>query len=97
MRITLALGNGRHVSREQDDFEGAPSRPFIWERTVEKFHWLAEQYADDGLRAAIIDAVEHLDDIPVSVLTELLTKVSPEPRLPNRTTFPADGSGKEQR
>ena len=81
VRITVALCDGRRVSREQDDFEGAPSRPFTWERTVEKFHWLAKQYADDSLRAAIIEAVDHLDEIPVSTLVQLLTKVSQEPRI----------------
>jgi 2-methylcitrate dehydratase len=75
VRVTLRLHNGKLVSREQDDFEGAATRPFTWERTVEKFHWLARQYADDGLRAAIIVAAEHLDDIPTSALTDLLTKV----------------------
>jgi len=81
VRIKVTLRDGRQVFREQDDYEGAASRPFTWERTVEKFHWLAQQYADEGLRAAIVDAVDHLDDIPVSALTELLTKVSREPRL----------------
>jgi 2-methylcitrate dehydratase len=86
VRITLVLRNGQQISREQDDFDGAPSRPLTWERAVKKFHWLAQQYADDGLRAAIIDGVKDIDHDPVSALTELLTKVSPEPRLPNRTT-----------
>jgi 2-methylcitrate dehydratase len=75
VRVTLRLHNGKLVTREQDDFEGAATRPFTWERTVEKFHWLARQYADDGLRAAIIDAAEHLDEIPTSALTDLLTIV----------------------
>jgi hypothetical protein len=34
-----------------------------------KFRWLTEQYADDDLRHAIIGAVEHLGDEPVSTLT----------------------------
>ncbi len=81
VRITVKLRNGQQVSREQDDFEGARSRPFTWDRTVEKLHWLAEQYADDGLRGAIVDTVGHLDGAPVSALTGLLAKVSPERRL----------------
>ena len=66
---------------ETDRVEGARSRPFTWDRTVEKLHWLAEQYADEGLRGAIIDTVGHLDEAPVSGLTGLLAKVSPERRL----------------
>jgi 2-methylcitrate dehydratase len=81
VRITMKLCNGKQISREQEDFEGARSRPFTWDRTVEKFHWLAEQYADDGLRGAIVDTVAHLDEAPVSALTGLLAKVSPERRL----------------
>ena len=81
VRITMKLRNGQQVSREQDDFEGARSRPFTWDRTVEKLHWLAEQYADDVLRGAIVDTVGHLDEAPVSALTGLLAKVSPERRL----------------
>jgi 2-methylcitrate dehydratase len=81
VRITMKLRNGQQVSREQDDFEGARSRPFTWDRTVEKLHWLAEQYADDGLRGAIVDTVGHLDEAPVSALTGLLAKVSPGRRL----------------
>jgi 2-methylcitrate dehydratase len=82
VRITVALRDGRQVSRQQDDFEGAPSRPFSWQRTIEKFHWLAGQYADDGLRAAIIDVVDHLGELPVSALTELMIKVSQERSCP---------------
>jgi 2-methylcitrate dehydratase len=43
-------------------FRGDPSRPLIWQRTVQKFHWLAEQYADDNLRSAIVHTVETLVD-----------------------------------
>jgi 2-methylcitrate dehydratase len=76
VRITIKLRNGQELSREQDDFEGARSRPFTWDRTVEKLHWLAEQYADGGLRGAIVDTVGHLDEAPVSALTGLLAKVA---------------------
>jgi 2-methylcitrate dehydratase len=82
VRINLVLRDGRRLSREQDDFEGAAGRPLTWDRTVEKFHWLAEQYADDTLRNAIIDTVEHLESVPISELTESLTNVSVQPRFP---------------
>jgi 2-methylcitrate dehydratase len=77
----MKLCNGEEISREQEDFEGARSRPFTWVRTVEKFHWFAEQYADEGLRGAIVDTVAHLAEVPVSELTGLLAKVSTERRL----------------
>jgi len=82
VRVNVVLRDGRQVFREQDDFEGAPTRPLTWDRTVEKFHWLAEQYADDPLRNALVETVEHLEISPVSALAELLTHVSVQARLP---------------
>ena len=75
VRIVVTLRDGRQVSRAQDDFHGAPSRPFTWERTVEKFHWLTTPFVDLRLRSAIVDAVDDLEHAPVSALTELLTAV----------------------
>jgi 2-methylcitrate dehydratase len=82
VRVKIALRDGRQVFREQDDFEGALTRPLTWDRTVEKFHWLAEPHADDTLRNAIVNTVERLEVSPVSALTELLTEVSVEARFP---------------
>ena len=70
MHITLK--DGRELHREQSDFEGSPTRPMSWDRVVDKFHWLAEPFADDALRAEIIDAVHRLDDISVAELAALL-------------------------
>ena len=79
-RVHIALRNGQTVSREQSDFEGSPTRPMSWDRVVEKFDWLTEPFVDDGLRNDIVDAVKHLDQIPVSGLAELLSDVSATPK-----------------
>ncbi|MDF3341722.1 hypothetical protein P3H80_30175 [Mycolicibacterium septicum] len=76
----IALRDGREFQREQTDFEGSPTRPMSWERVVEKFHWLAEPFADAGLRDEIITAIDDLDSITVSELAGLLLRVSREPR-----------------
>jgi 2-methylcitrate dehydratase len=76
VRVRIATLDGRVVEREQSDFEGSPSRPMSWDRVVEKFHWLAEPFADDSLRADIVGAVATLGDIAISELTELLGAVS---------------------
>jgi 2-methylcitrate dehydratase len=76
-RVHIVLNDGRELHREQADFEGSPTRPMSWDRVVEKFHWLAEPFADIALRDAIIDAVTRLDEIPVAELAELLSAVSP--------------------
>jgi 2-methylcitrate dehydratase len=80
VQITVTLFDGRQFTHAQNDSHGAPTRPFDWNRTVEKFHWLTERFADSDLRGAIVDAVAALDRTPVSTLTALLAKVSPEPR-----------------
>jgi 2-methylcitrate dehydratase len=81
-RVTIQLKDGRSVSRTQDGFEGGIDRPFTWERTAEKFHWLAEPYADAELRQAIIDVVEHLDERALAELTALLGRVHPHAVYP---------------
>jgi 2-methylcitrate dehydratase len=53
-----------------------------WKRVVDKFHWLAEPFCDEALRADIIAAVEHLDEIPGAELTGLLGAVSPTAQRP---------------
>jgi 2-methylcitrate dehydratase len=82
VQVSVTLRGGRRLFREQKDFEGVPSRPLSWERTVQKFHWLAEPYASDDLRNAIARHVEHLGDEPLSRLGGLLNQVSQQPRLP---------------
>ena len=81
-RVTIRCKDGRVFSKEHVGFEGGLDNPFTWERTVEKFHWLSEPYADEALRGQIIDLVSTLDERPIAELMQLLAKVSPEPRYP---------------
>ena len=62
--------------REQNGYEGGLTNPLTWDRTVEKFHWLAEPFADEGLRNEIVSTVQQLDSRPISGLTGLLARVS---------------------
>ena len=55
-----------------------------WERVVDKFHWLAEPFCGEGLRADIIAAVDHLDEIPIAEFAALLGVVSPTAQRPRR-------------
>jgi 2-methylcitrate dehydratase len=61
-------------------------RPLSWDRTVEKFHWLSEAFADAELRHALVRAVQRLDARPLSELTDLLLQVRPSAGFP--TTHP---------
>ncbi len=83
-RVHITMNDGRVFEREQFDFEGSPTRPMSWQRVVGKFHWLAEPFADDALRADIIAAVENLDNIPVGEFTGLLGAVSSAPNRRRR-------------
>jgi 2-methylcitrate dehydratase len=81
-RVHITLHDGRSFDQEQSDFEGSPTQPMPWERVVDKFHWLAEPFADDTLQVEIISAVKKLDEIPIAELTSLLGAVSPTPKRP---------------
>lgn len=81
-RVHVVLRDGREFNREQADFEGSPTRPMSWDRVVEKFHWLAEPFADGTLRDELIAAVDELDRITVTELAGLLAKVSRHSRRP---------------
>jgi 2-methylcitrate dehydratase PrpD len=82
-RVHVVTRDGREFSREESDYEGSPTRPMSWERVVEKFHWLAEPFCDEGLRADIVAAVHQIDEIQVAELTGLLgaaSRVAQRPR-----------------
>jgi 2-methylcitrate dehydratase len=81
-RVTIRCKDGRTLTKEHVGFEGGLENPLTWERTVEKFHWLSEPYADEALRDQIIDLVSTLDEHPIEDLMQRLAKVSPEPRYP---------------
>jgi len=83
-RITIWTKDGRVLTREQLGYEGGLGQPMSWERTVEKFHWLSEAFADLALRNRIIEAVEELDAKPLSKLIAPLTKVKMSPIYPRR-------------
>jgi 2-methylcitrate dehydratase len=80
-RVTIRCKDGRVFSKEHVGFEGGLDNPFSWERTVEKFNWLSEPYADETLRRQIVDLVSTLEQHPVKALMGLLAKVSPEVRF----------------
>jgi 2-methylcitrate dehydratase PrpD len=81
-RVHVVLRDGREFSREESDYEGSPTRPMSWERVVDKFGWLAEPFCDEELRADIVAAVDHLDEIPAADLAALLGAVSSTAQRP---------------
>ncbi len=85
-RVTIRTKSQRVFVKEQDGYEGGLTNPMSWERTVEKFHWLTEAFADEELRSRLIGAVERLDSLELSDLTDLLAQVQPIAIFP--TTHP---------
>jgi 2-methylcitrate dehydratase len=76
-RVHVTTRDGREFSREESDYEGSATRPMSWERVVDKFDWLGEPFCDAALRADIVTAVEHIDEISIAELTALLGAASP--------------------
>jgi 2-methylcitrate dehydratase len=76
-RVTIHTKDGREFVKEQVGYEGGLTNPLSWERTVEKFHWLSEPFADINLRNRLIQAVQQLDNRPISELISLLSQVRP--------------------
>jgi 2-methylcitrate dehydratase len=81
-RITIRTKDQRAFVTEHLGYEGGLNQPMSWERTVEKFHWLSEAYADAGLRSRLIKAVEEIDSRPIAHLMELLAQVRPTAVFP---------------
>jgi 2-methylcitrate dehydratase len=73
--ITIGTKDERVFVKEQHGYEGGLNRPMSWERTVEKFHWLSEAFADEDLRNRLIQVVQQLDARPISDLMDLLAQV----------------------
>ena len=77
-RITVALNDGRILTKEKRDYEGFVARPMSWETVAQKFAQLSAPYAVDAQRREIIDAIANLEAIEVADLARLLGKVQVE-------------------
>lgn len=77
--LIVHLKGGRVVEKEKRDYEGFFTRPMSWERAVEKFDTLSSRYVDKNLRKQIVDCVSQMEDLYVTDLTTLLSKI-PDPK-----------------
>jgi 2-methylcitrate dehydratase len=82
VRVTIRTKDQRVFVKEQPGYEGGLENPLSWDRTVEKFHWLSEAFADADLRYAVVHAVQQLDIRPLSELMDLLAQVRPTAVFP---------------
>ena len=81
-RVTIYTKDQRVLVKEQLGYEGGLTNPMSWDRTVEKFQWLSEPFADQHLRSRLIEAVQQLDERPISDLMVLLSQVRPAAAFP---------------
>jgi len=81
-RITISAKDQRIFVKEQLGYEGGLTNPMSWDRTVEKFHWLSEPFADRDLRSRLIETVQQLDSRRISDLMDLLAQVRPTAVFP---------------
>lgn len=73
-RLRVTLSGGELLERQKRDHEGFHTRPMSWEMAVRKFERLSKGAASSALRGEIVDAVAHLDSLPISRLTALLAR-----------------------
>src|SRR5580692_2823746 len=81
-RITIYTKDQRVLVKEQLGWEGGLTNPMSWDRTVEKFHWLSEPFADECLRSRLIEEVQRIDSRRISDLMDLLAQVRPTAVFP---------------
>lgn len=81
-RLTVRLTDGRTLTAEKSDYEGFHTKPMRWDTVIEKFKQVSAPGADASLQDEIITLVDHLEDVPVTVLTELLSRVGVSSRTP---------------
>jgi 2-methylcitrate dehydratase len=82
-RITIHTKDQRTLVKGQLGYEGGLTNPMSWDRTVEKFQWLSEPFADEGLRSRLIEVVQRLDARrSISDLMDLLGQVRPAAVFP---------------
>ncbi|MEO8955428.1 MAG: MmgE/PrpD family protein [Ktedonobacteraceae bacterium] len=70
--IQITLKDGLTFDIEKQDYEGFYTRPMSWEQATAKFERLATPYTNAMQRAAIVEAVAHLETKEVEQLTEVL-------------------------
>jgi 2-methylcitrate dehydratase len=92
-RITVRTKDQRLLVKEHLGYEGGLDNPMSWDRTVAKFHWLSEAFADRDLRGRLIQAVQQLDTAPLTDLMDLLAQCDRPQSFPRLTPAFSDCSG----
>jgi len=65
-KVTVFLKAGGSLSIDKTDYEGFHTRPMSWSVAAAKFEALSRSVCDGPAMAAIVDAVDHLDEMSVA-------------------------------
>ena len=74
-RIIVHTRDARVLVTEHIGYEGGLANPMSWHRVVEKFHWLSEAFADEGLRRESSTPCNSSNSRPLGQLMGLLAEV----------------------
>jgi 2-methylcitrate dehydratase len=75
-RLRLHLANGTTLAADKADYAGFLTRPMSWEQAQEKFERLAAGAIEPEVAAALIAAVDTLDERETRDLTSLLARAA---------------------
>lgn len=76
-RLTVALKDGRILTREMSDYEGFHTRPMSWERAADKFREVAGGVLDSGRLDEVVGAVSQVEHLTARELASLLPVTDP--------------------
>lgn len=74
--LTFRLKDGRELKTTKTDYEGFRTRPMSWDTVIAKFTGLAEPFTSARSRQAIIDAVQHIEQMRTRDFTAILANLN---------------------
>jgi 2-methylcitrate dehydratase len=77
-RLRVKLKNGEVLEREKSDYEVFHARPTDWKGIARKFEVLRGGRISISLSQSILEAIDHLESIPIKELTGLLARIGVE-------------------
>jgi 2-methylcitrate dehydratase len=74
-KIEVKLKSGQEYCCEKEDHEGFFTRPFSWQKTIDKFQRLSADIIDKARQHQIIQTVKNLDQVDMSSLLQLIMQI----------------------
>jgi 2-methylcitrate dehydratase len=74
-KVEIKLKSGQEYSCEKEDHEGFFTKPFSWQKTIEKFNRLSSDLIDKSQQYQIVETVKNLDQVNMSSLLQLIMQI----------------------